>query len=566
MISPRPYQIDCIDSVLDRLSKGVTRQLLSMPTGTGKTVIFSLAAKHFQRRTLILAHRDELLTQARDKMEMIWPETSVGIVRAELDEVDAHVVIASVQTVCRDRRLKSIAGQGFDLMIIDEAHHATAPSYQRIVSELGFMNGDPRKLLLGLTATPRRSDGVGLGAIFEEISFTRSISTMIRSGYLSPLVGRRIVTRTDLRGVGMARGDFISGQLSRAINTPERNSLIVEKFQEFAEDRKKVIIFCADVQHSKDLAEAFSQNGIKAAPVFGEMAREERKRILQEFSDGKTRVLTNCAVLTEGYDEEAIDCVILGRPTASEGLYMQMIGRGTRTHPMKRDCLILDFCDNSTRHNLCNFKNSLDGAISSLDEQESDEINRECDQTCDDEIGENNDFAGAKIFAERIEDIEFFGRSEFAWVPVGNSWHLSLAKDRDVWVHRDVDGFRVLAHLDNVIITLCDTPLPLSYAMGTAEDWARSQTAHEAWIRKDAFWRSKPATRKQIETLKRFGISITPSMTCGDASILLDRKINEPATDKQCYWLCTNGATFDPSITKSQATQLISVLRRYRDG
>ncbi len=566
MITPRPYQTDCISSVIDRLSKGVTRQLVSMPTGTGKTVIFSLAAKQLQCRTLILAHRDELLTQARDKMKMIWPDTSVGIVKAEQDEVNAHVVIASVQTVCRDRRLKSIAGQGFDLLIIDEAHHAAATSYLRIVEELGFMNGNPGKLLLGVTATPKRGDGVGLGSIFEEISFSRSISTMIRAGYLSPLVGRRIVTRTDLRGIGMTRGDFISGQLSRVINTPERNALIVEKFLEFAEDRKKVIVFCADVQHSKDLADIFSRNGIESASVFGEMPKEERRRVLHDFSKGKIRALTNCSVLTEGYDEESIDCVILARPTASEGLYTQMIGRGTRTHPLKNDCLVLDFCDNSTRHNLCNFKNSLDGAVSLLDEQEDDECDWEGDQAVDEEIVENKATSDAPVFAERIEDIEFFGRSEFAWVPVGDSWHLSLTASRDVWVRRDGEGFRVLAHFEGEVIPLCDRPIPLNYAMGTAEDWARSQTTRGVWARKDAFWRQSPVTQKQADTLIKFGIPVTPGMTSGEASVLIDRKINEPATDRQRYWLCTNSVTFDHGITKLQAAKIISATKEGQNG
>ncbi len=562
MITPRPYQTECLDAVLDRRSKGVTRQLVSMPTGTGKTVIFSLAAKQFQCRTLIIAHRDELLTQARDKLKMIWPEASVGIVRALLDEVNAQVVVGSIQTVCRDRRLQSIAKQGFDLLIIDEAHHAAAPSYRKIVGELGFMNGNPQKLLIGVTATPRRGDGVGLGSIFEEITFKRSISTMIGAGYLSPLVGRRIITKTDLRGVSMSRGDFISGQLSMAINTPERNSLIVEKFQEFGGGRGKVIVFCADVQHTKDLADAFARSGIDSAPVYGNMPKEGRRRVLQEFSDGKIRVLTNCSVLTEGFDEEGIDCVILARPTASEALYTQMVGRGTRIHPLKKDCLILDFCDNSTRHNLCSFQNTLDGAISALDELERDEFCEQCDPLDEREMVVNKAAYSVRVVAERVEDIEFFGRSEFAWVPVGNSWHLSLTTQRDVWVRRDKCGFRVFAHSDGLTVPLSDRRLPLNYAMGIAEDWARGQTTRGVWARKDAFWRAKPATCKQVETLQKFGIQFDTGITSGEASVMLDRKINEPATDKQRYCLSSHGITFDPGITKIQAAKIISTVKR----
>ena len=220
MMQPRSYQKECLNSILDRRSKNVTRQLVTLPTGTGKTVIFSLAAKELQCRTLILAHRDELLTQARSKLGMIWPEASVGILRAASDEVGSQVVVASVQTACRDRRLQSLVRQDFDLVIVDEAHHAAAPSYRKIVTELGFMNGDPRKLLLGVTATPRRGDGIGLGSIFQEVVFERSIASMIEAGYLSPMVGKRVITRTDLGGVGFLTETFSRGSFRRLSITP----------------------------------------------------------------------------------------------------------------------------------------------------------------------------------------------------------------------------------------------------------------------------------------------------------------------------------------------------------
>lgn len=143
------------------------------------------------------------------------------------------------------------------------------------MQELGFMNGDPNRLLLGVTATPKRGDGIGLNEVFEEIVFERSIGTMIRAGYLSPLIGKRIITRTDLRGVGFANGDFVAGELSRAVNNPSRNNLIVDNFKEFGSGRRKAIAFCADVQHAQDLAAIFNFRGIRADSVYGAMDKDK---------------------------------------------------------------------------------------------------------------------------------------------------------------------------------------------------------------------------------------------------------------------------------------------------
>ncbi len=188
MIAPRPYQIDAIAAVKVCRAKGVTRQLISLPTGCGKTIVFSLLAKEHNSRTLVLAHSEELITQAVDKFKIVWPEVSIGIVKAENDDVHAQVVVASIQTASRDARLQKLKQQNFGLMIIDEAHHSISSSYSTVIKELGFMEDDPNKLLIGVTATPTRSDGIGLGAIYQEIVFECSIHTMVRGGYLSPFI------------------------------------------------------------------------------------------------------------------------------------------------------------------------------------------------------------------------------------------------------------------------------------------------------------------------------------------------------------------------------------------
>lgn len=558
MLEPRPYQTECLESILDRRANGITRQLVSLPTGCGKTVVFAMAAKELQSRTLVIAHSEELITQAKKKFEVIWPDAPIGIVKAGSNQVDGQVVLASIQTAHRDARLRELIRQDFRLCVVDEAHHATAPSYRKLLQELGFMSGNCDKLLLGVTATPKRGDGIGLASVFEEIIFERSIETMIRAGYLSPLIGKRIVTKTDLKGVGIAQGDFIAAQLSRAINTTSRNQLIVDNFLEIAQGRKKAIAFCADVKHAQDLAEAFNRRGIKAATIFGAMDKEARKQVLQDFSDGKFQVLTNCAVLTEGFDEGAIDLVFLARPTASCTLFTQMIGRGTRLFPTKSDCLILDFCDNCTRHDLCTFKNTLGDAVTPLFDQERDgelEPVDESDKCGIDEIRGANE-VGCRL--DRIQNIEFFDSSKFAWNQVGDSWHLVLSQDRHIWLRKVGDGYLIVAHSNGEVIKLSNRPLPLDYSLGIAEDWSRKQTTKNAWARKDAPWRAQPATQKQLDALAKGGVKFDHGITKGEAFEILDSRMSEPATSKQLFFLKVNHIPITPGLTKIEAGKLIA--------
>ena len=345
-ITARPYQLEAVEVVKAARARGITRQLVSMPVGSGKTVAFATLAKDLNCRTLIIAHREELIRQASDKFQICWPEASVGIVMADSDEVHAQVVIASIQTACREKRLAALKACSFQLMVVDEAHHAVSDSYRSVIEELGFMGSDPSKLLVGVTATPGRGDKQTLGGVFQEVVFERSISAMIKGGYLSDIKGKRVLTKTSLSGVHTRAGDFIESELSEIINTPQRNNLVVEGYQEYATGRKAVA-FCCDVAHSKDLKEAFQDAGIAAAAVYGDMEKDERRDILSRFSKGELQVVCNCQILTEGYDEPSISCILMARPTKSLGLYTQCIGRGTRLFPGKSDCLVIDYTDSS---------------------------------------------------------------------------------------------------------------------------------------------------------------------------------------------------------------------------
>ena len=498
IIAPREYQIEALDAVSKYREQGVTRQLISLPTGCGKTVVFAMLAKELNVRTLVIAHTEELISQAVAKFKVVWPEVNIGVVKAESDEIGAHVVVASIQTAARDKRLKRLKDQNFELLIIDEAHHAAAPSYATLMSELGFMEENREKLLVGVTATPKRGDGIGLNSVFQEIAFERSISTMIRAGYLAPLVGKQVFTKVELKHINIRSGDFVPSELARIVNTHERNQLIINNYKLYAGNRKKALALCVDVKHAKDLAGAFIRNGIQAHAIYGAMSDDERASVLADFSKGTCSVLTNCQLLTEGFDEPSIDCVIMGRPTQSASLFTQMIGRGTRTHPLKRNCLVLDFTDNATKHNLCSCKNTLDGAIVTADAVGGDKDSKKQHQFYDVKTIDLTVSTAIKLLEDRIDDIEFFDKAHFAWNPVGTSWHLRLTSNRDVWARQVESGFLVVAQNDNEVIHLANRPLPLDYALGVAEEWARKQSDKSAWAHKKAEWRSEPASHRQV--------------------------------------------------------------------
>jgi len=413
-ISLRNYQTDAIDKIIESFKKGISRQLITLPTGSGKTIVMAALAKKLGRRTLLLAHREELITQAEEKFKLVWPDVESGICMANQNDPDKFVVFGSVQSCTRDNRLQQLKENDFELLLVDEAHHSNSPSYQRIIRELGFASTNKNKLMVGVTATPMRSDNKELGDVFEEITYTISINTLIQAGYLSPVVGRRVLTRTSLEGIHTRAGDFAIGELSEAVNTPERNKSIVETYRKYASNRKG-IAFCCDVQHCKDLAEALRDAKIPAKAIYGDMDPFERKNALKELKTGKIQVATSCGVLCEGFDEATLSCIAMTHPTKFKGLYVQCIGRGLRLHPSKSDCLILDFTDEE--HNL----ETIASLAKTIPEAKH--------------IGENQEAKEKEernhsIYIKRVCDEEFdiLGSTRFIWIPISDGeW--SLADD-----------------------------------------------------------------------------------------------------------------------------------------
>lgn len=370
----RDYQEEALAQLAELFfGESKARLLVEHPTGVGKTVLVAHLPRHpafstwmqsfpaRRRKVLVVAHRVELLHQAADKFSAINPTLRVAIEgRVRGNDAEADVLVASVAALGRNnsKRLGRLRADAYRIVIVDEAHHAVAPVYKRVLKHFGLLPRQrkrartrPKRLLLGITATPTRADGVGLNNVFDAIAHSLPLLDMIEAGHLCPLRAYQVFTRVRLDHVRQLGGDFEVRSLSRAINRPHRNALVLKAYQDLAAGRK-ALVYGADVAHAEALASVFNTAGIPTACVTGHIHPDERKRWIADFMAGRLSVLTNCMVLTEGFDCPDIGCVILARPTESNTLYRQMVGRGTRRAPGKNECLIIDVVDNTTKHNL----------------------------------------------------------------------------------------------------------------------------------------------------------------------------------------------------------------------
>lgn len=554
MIALRDYQQESLNEILTQKTEGVTRQLVALPTGCGKTLLFGALAKELDTRTIVIAHREELLTQARDKILLIWPGADIGIVKADQNEIDHQIVIASIQTASRPKRLTELQQQDFQLMIADECHHSISVSNMEVIRGLGFMDGNPDKLLLGVTATPWRLDGQGLDNVFEKVVFQRSLPTMIKAGYLSDLQAIRVKAGTNLAGVHTRMGDFAPGELEAAVNTTDRNKIIVSAFKKYAHERKAAA-FCAGVQHCKDLAKVFQDAGYKAEAVFGDMDATDRKTILEDYKQGQIQVLTNCEILTEGWDDEATDCLLMARPTKSKGLYTQMVGRGTRLYPGKANCMVLEFTDN--RHDICNL-----GSLTGLPLKDKQSLKQAILDEEDRQQAEQQIVTARKVVTQEYDLLD---RSKFRWFAVGSDWRLPVGINEYINLHEEEPGRYNVILIKEDTTPLSSSVLPLGYAQGVAEDYARANA--RTFASKDAKWARKPATEKQLSTLDKLHIAYPEDISTGDASLLISQKLaerelrqKEPATSKQLYALRAAGFEVDITLTRGEAFKLFKQL------
>lgn len=340
----RPYQEECIAAVFAAWKSGKKAPLIVMGTGSGKTVcaaeiIRRLRAEHpgFDYRVWFLAHREELLDQTYRLVKLMAPEATCGIVQGSRNDVGKFITIGSVDTLAGRRRfdeattghnpnVQSIVARPPSVVIVDEAHHGTSPKYRRLIDWVREAN--PNALFLGMTATPGRTDGTALDAVFDGVAYERNAFQLIADGYLVPPVGFRVNLNIDLDVIPTESGEFKKAPLSKVMNQPAVNQAVVEGYQRYG-DGRKLLAFCVDVQHAKDLAEQFRQMGIQARHVDGTMKKADRDAVKQAFTEGKIRILTSCDVITEGYDDPSAQGVLFARPTNSQLVYIQCLDTET---------------------------------------------------------------------------------------------------------------------------------------------------------------------------------------------------------------------------------------------
>ncbi len=463
----RPYQQTARESIQAEWQNGVKKTLLVLPTGCGKTIVFSKVIEDRVRlgeRVLVLAHRGELLDQAADKLAK---STGLGCATEKAEQTSIgswyRVVVGSVQTLQRPKRLEQFVPDHFDTIIIDEAHHCISDGYQRVLQYFKSAN------VLGVTATPDRGDMRNLGSYFESLAFEYTLPKAIKEGYLSPIKALTIPLQLDLSAVGQQGGDFKSSDLGTALD-PYLESIAAEMWR-VAQDRK-IVVFLPLVKTSQKFTNILNSIGFKAAEVNGESP--DRAQILEDFDKGKYNVLCNSMLLTEGWDCPSVDCVVVLRPTKVRSLYSQMVGRGTRLHPGKTELLLLDFLWHTERHELCHPAHL---------------------------IAENEEIA--KAMTKQIEE---------AGIPMDLEAVEKQAAE-DVIAQREEALAKQLAEMKKRKRTLVD---PLQFEMSIqAEDLASYVPSFG--------WEMAPPSDKQIKTLEKLGILPDEIDNAGKATKLLER-------------------------------------------
>ena len=339
------------------------------PTGAGKSIMLSavtgqyLADKH--AKACVLAHRDELIAQNEAKCQRVNPKLTTSVFTAHSKSWDAQVVFAMVQTLSRDPHLDTMPA--LDLLVIDEAHHAAAPSYRRIIEHVQTRN--PKVAIFGVTATPNRADQKGLRPIFNNVADQITLAELIASGHLVPprTFVMDVGTQGELSGVKRTAYDFDMHAVEAIMNKAPITEALICHWQAKAHDRPTVV-FCATLKHARTVADAFLASGYKTELIHGALSPDERKAALARFESGAAQIIVNVFVLLEGWDFPPTSCVVLLRPSSHKSTYIQMIGRGLRTldsreHPglIKKDCIVLDFGISTLMHGSLEQDVHLDG-------------------------------------------------------------------------------------------------------------------------------------------------------------------------------------------------------------
>jgi len=585
----RPYQDEALDTFRDLYDQGIPRQLLASATGTGKTVTFSHLPERFpdlfERGMMVLAHRRELVYQAAETLREVWPQF-----RTEIEMSDyrasrhADIVVASIQTLAHpqsERLRKYNPTEDVGILVIDEAHHCSQGSqYATVADHFGVgpneqhtLENGRERLLLGVTATPNRHDGEGLHHFFDDIAENYDIRWGIEQGWLVDIRAQRIETGEDISDVGTNAGDFKIGELEEAVNTHERNDVIVKAFVEHGGDQG--LAFTAGVDQAHTLADAFESYGISAEAIDADTEKIRRKDIVRRYKGGDLQVLTNVGVATEGFDVPPCDTLLMARPTKSTTLYTQMLGRGTRpcfnptqeTAEARREAIrqsakphmtVLDFADQVGEHDLMTAPSlfgldsefetegrSITETVEKVEEMEEESPGKPFRKAKSlDEIEVIAEQASVWDVAESADDLD----SDLFWMQLSEDLyqlqiphdvqteHGEVTQDVSLRLERDRLGRWTTVHKKQPVYRSGDMVLKpleqegktyntLEQAVTEMDNFARREYRDAlSLISDDQPWHDKAATKGQIKYLRRLEVHIPDGedLSRGKASKLIN--------------------------------------------
>ena len=547
MRQPREYQLEAADSVDRHVANGVRSGVIALATGMGKTFTAAMILKRRAHlgRALFTAPLDAVVSQSAVAIQGEIPGVPVGIVKAQLNQINSQIVVASLQTLAREKRIAQLEqasetrGQ-FKTIVIDECH-LQLDGYKKVIERLAA----PDAVIIGLSATPYRLDGRGLDEVFETVFAEMDIVKGIQQGYLvEPDALQFRLKDADFSKVHVRKGDLEAKELEDVMKSANFAEQITKHWQQHASD-KRTVVFLPKVEMAYELAEFMRAGGIRAEALDGGTGKTDRREIFARYESGETQVLCNVLVLSTGWDSPITECLVMARPTQSKALYLQAMGRGLRTLPRvidgldtaeqrlsaiaasaKPSCLVMDMIGVTGRHKLMTLVDLM-GVAKPKERRKLTELVNDAEQEKiefaeRERVREERERIEAELEARRVKlinDTPFQGKPKrqlFSWrVDFFSGRETLYVRDAKIEVRQMADGQSWIAASDDGAFR---------YINGTAETCKKAAEDYAAKLffgDENAKWRQKPASEKQLKMLRQFRIPFADGISAGEASALI---------------------------------------------